>query len=537
MPYQRGVERTQTQLLPPSVEEYVAADAPVRVIDAFVESLDLEELGFVRARPAALGRPGYHPGDLLRLYIYGYLNRIRSSRRLEAEANRNLEVMWLLRGLRPDFKTIADFRRHNTLCFKGVLREFNLLCRKLNLLAAEIVAIDGSKFKASNNFRKSYTAGQLRDLIQKIDQGIAKYLEALDQADSEAEGAGGGPGQGSGGPRSALDKEKRVRDFQRKLADLQQEKEECASLLEELTKDEAFAKRGDIARTDRDSRRMKRGNGAGTLVGYNVQVAVDGKHGLILAGEVVTEANDFNQLSSMAAAALAVLEETGKPAPAAQTEPLEVTPVEVTQAKPLALLADSGYCEADELAACEAMTFESGAQTRGVEAFVPRRRGSQGQGAKDNTGKPAAVFPKDQFHYDAASDLYLCPAGQQLPRVRERLRNGKLNYLYKTHACTGCALKALCTTTKYRSLTRRANEAAVERARERVKTKPEMMAKRHELVERVFGTLRLGGHHEFLTRGLVNVRGEFSLSSLGYNLRRCLNILGVPTLVAHLKPV
>src|SRR5213594_2608601 len=191
MSYLRGPDRSEVQLLPPCLDDYVGPGAPARFIDAFVEGLDFQALGFTHAQPAVTGRPPYHPADLLKLYLYGYLNRIRSSRRLEAEAARNLELMWLLRGVRPDFKTIADFRKDNRAAFKGLFKDFNLLCRKLELFGAELVAIDGSKFKALNNSRRYYTQEQLGELINRIESRIEEYLGELDQQDDQMQGLPG----------------------------------------------------------------------------------------------------------------------------------------------------------------------------------------------------------------------------------------------------------------------------------------------------------------------------------------------------------
>src|SRR6266850_327078 len=193
MSYIAGTDRQQVLLFPETVEDYIAPDNPVRFLDAFVANLDLQALGFVHATPAPTGRPPYHPGDLLKLYLYGYLNRIRSSRRLEAEAGRNLELMWLLRGLGPDFKTIADFRKDHRKAFKPLFREFNLLCRKLDLFGAELVAIDGSKFKAVNNIGRHYTQEQVQELVKKVEERIDNYLNQLDQQDQESAGMAGQP--------------------------------------------------------------------------------------------------------------------------------------------------------------------------------------------------------------------------------------------------------------------------------------------------------------------------------------------------------
>lgn len=306
MNYRKGPDRSQTQLLPPCLEDYVAAEAPVRFIEAFVEGLDLKELGFQRAEPNATGRPPYDPGDLLKLYVYGYLNRIRSSRRLEAEAKRNVELMWLLRSLAPDFKTIADFRKENRACFKGVLKQFNLLCRKLDLFGAELVAIDGSKFKACNNPRRFLTPKQLSELLTQVDARIEQYLEQLEHNDLEAEG-------------TAPNTSKQA--LAEKISALRERKGQYEQWINDLSQ----SKQRTIGVTDPESRLQMTGQ-----VGYNVQVAVDAKHDLIIESQVVQETNDLQQLSAMAQAAQGQLS-----APA------------------LKVVADAGYHSAPEVAACE----------------------------------------------------------------------------------------------------------------------------------------------------------------------------------------
>ena len=476
MSYHRGPDRSQTQLLPPCVEDYVAPDAPVRFIDAFVEGLDFSTLGFLHAQPAPTGRPPYHPADLLKLYLYGYLYRLRSSRRLEAEAARNLELIWLLRGVRPDFKTIADFRKDNRACFTKVFKQFNLLCRRLDLFGAELVAIDGAKFKAVNHPRRHYTQAQLQELLAKIEARIEQYLAELDGQDAAAEGAGGAP------PPAAL---------QEKIEQLRARRGRYDELLGEL----AASGQSEVSLTDGDSRGMLR-----VGVGYNVQTAVDGKHDLIVAAEVVQAANDEGQLSGMAAAAKAEL----------GVEQLKV-------------VADAGYHEAQQLEACE---------TAGIETYVPVPGRTSGQSRDGRT-----VYPKEAFRYDAARDGYHCPGGQELTRRRTRTRRGKTFHEYANRAaCRGCALRAACTARAYREIERLVNEAVVERQAARVAAAAAVVARRKEIVEHVFGTLRNWGHDTFLMRGLANVRAEFSLSALSYNLRRVLSVVGVAALLVAVTP-
>lgn len=476
MSHIKGVDRRQTQLLPPTVEEYVAEEAAVRFIDAFVDSLDMTALGFSRTRPAATGRPGYDPRVILKLYLYGYLQRVRSSRRLEAEGLRNLEVMWLLSGLRPDHKTIADFRKDHRACFKEVFREFNLLCRKLDLFGAELIAIDGAKFKAVNSSRRHYTAEQLAELVTQIDARIDDYLGRLDAEDAAATDTPAAPTRA---------------ELEAKITSLRERRGDYQDLQQQLTQ----SGQSEVSLTDPDSRGQKK-----VGVGYNVQIAVDAKHDLIVAPEVVQDQNDLAQLHPMAAAAQSEL----------GSEKLQVA-------------ADTGYHEAKQLEKCE---------QAGIETYIPAKEGTAGRAPGGIT-----VYPKSEFTYDATKDVYRCPAGEELNhgyqgRNRDKLRE----YYYNSAACAGCVQRAACTTAKYRKISRLENEAVVERQAARVAANPEVVAQRKTIVEHVFGTLRMWGHDEFLCRGLAAVRAEFSLSALSYNLRRALNLVGVEKLLAALAP-
>jgi len=479
MSYWRGPDRTQVEMLPACVEDYVAENAPARFIDAFVEELDFQALGFVHAQPAHTGRPPYHPADLLKLYLYGYLHRIRSSRRLEAEAQRNLEVIWLLRSLRPDFKTIADFRKNNRRAFKPLFRQFNLVCRQMGLFAAELVAIDGAKFKALNHSRRHYTQEQLAELLGKIESRIEAYLEQLDTQDEEAQGAASGP------PAAEL---------RQKIEQLKAAKGRYDKLVEELQGNP----QPEVSLTDPDSRKMKGAHGE-HFIGYNVQLAVDAKHDLIVTQEVVQDASDRNQLAPVAKetkAALGVAD--------------------------LKVVADKGYHEADQLEACE---------QAGIETFVSPQGTTTGQG-KDGQ----RIFPKERFSYDATRDRYLCPAGQSLDRRSQSQSRGKEWIHYDNpNACRQCALKPQCSTGTHRKIGRRVNQAVVERALERVQAHPEIVVERKTIVEHVFGSLRIWHHDQFLLRGLEKVRAEFSLSALVYNLRRVINLVSLDQLRSAAK--
>ena len=474
MSYLRGADRSEVQLLPPCLDEYVPADSACRFIDAYVEGLDFQALGFVRAHPAATGRPGYHPADLLKLYLYGYLNRVRSSRRLEAEAGRNLEVLWLLRGWRPDFKTIADFRKDNRAAFKPLFKQFNLLCRKLSLFGAELVAIDGSKFKADSSGYRRYTPEQLRELITKIENRIDDYLSRCDDSDD----AGGG---GAGGD-----------DLQDKLQWLRQNQGHYQELLDELEQ----SGQKEISHPDADARLMMGPHGY--VLGYNVQVAVDAKHDLIAAQDVVQSASDTGQLAVMAVEAR-----------------------ETTGAVALKAVADKGFYHGAQLEACE---------HAGIEPVVPKPTTAV---QRDAQGRP--VFGPERFLYDPCLAAYLCPAGQSLSCVGHYESAGhRMAYYQNRKACRSCPVRSQCTPGSYRTIARSAHQETLERTAQRVKQNPQLLEKRKGIVEHVFGFMRLSGHDRFLLRGLEKVRAEFSLSALTYNLRRVINLLGVKVLLAAL---
>lgn len=474
MSYLRGADRSEVQLLPPCLDEYVPADSACRFIDAYVEGLDLSALGFGRAQPAATGRPGYHPADLLKLYLYGYLNRVRSSRRLEAEAARNLEVIWLLRGLRPDFKTIADFRKDNRAAFKPLFKQFNLLCRKLGLFGAELVAIDGSKFKADSSGYHRYTPEQLRELMAKIENRIDDYLSRCD--DQNDEGGGGACGG----------------DVQDKLEWLRQNKGRYQQWLDQLEQ----TGQKEISHPDADARLMMGPHGY--VLGYNAQVAVDAKHDLIVAQDVVQSASDTGQLAVMA-----------------------VEAKEQTKAVKLKAVADKGFYHGAQLEACEHAD---------IEPVVPKPTAAV---QRDAQGR--RVFGPELFVYDPLLDNYRCPAGQNLCSVGHYESAGhRMTYYQNRTACRHCPLRSQCTPGSWRTIARSIHQGAMERTARRVEQNPQLLKKRKGIVEHVFGFMRLSGHDRFLLRGLEKVRAEFSLSALTYNLRRVINLLGVKALLAAL---
>jgi len=487
-----GHDRSQTLLLPESLDEYVSPENPVRFIDAFVDGLDLAAAGFVRVTPKATGRPGYDPNDLLKLYIYGYLNRVRSSRRLEAETNRNLEVIWLLRHLKPDFKTIADFRRLNHKAFRPVFRQFVLLCRQMDLFGRELLAVDGTRIKAVNNKDRNFTRASLTKFIELADAKLDDYLQRMDQGDeAEAKTAGS-----------------RVKNLAEKIAAIRARRTRCKEMLAHLDK----TGQDQISLTDPDSRAMAAHTHV--AVGYNVQVAVDVKHKLIVEQQVTNQVVDmgkagqrFRQAQLGGMARRGMLTQTAEPA----KELLGVETIDV--------VADKGYFKIEDIEACE---------NAGMVPYVPRPQ--RGPSVR------AGLFRKDEFSYDAKSDSYTCPAGQRLHSHASSMQRGlkRTHYVNKL-ACDACAIRARCTAGKFRAVSRLENEAVLDRMQERLAKRPGVLDRRRETVEHPFGAIKQWMNQgAFLMRGLQNVRAEFSLTALAYNLRRVLNIVSFADLMAAL---
>ena len=461
-----GQSRTQTVLLPECIEDFVAEDNPVRVIEAFVEILDLGTLGFESVNAAATGRPAYHPSVLLKIYLYGYLNRIQSSRRLERETQRNVELMWLTGRLRPDFKTIADFRKDNGPAIRNVCRQFVVLCRKLELFSQAVVAIDGSKFKAVNNRDKNFTSAKMQRRMAAINESIERYLTSMDTAD-RAE------------PEVAALKKGRLQD---KIDALKQQMQELQAI--EVKMNAAADKQ--VSLTDPDARSMK--NREGGIVGYNVQTAVDAEHHLIVAHEVVTDGVDRDQLAPMAEQARQAI----------GTEALTV-------------VADRGYFKSEQILECT---------KAGITPLVPKPLTSN--------SRAEGRFDKQDFIYVAADDEYRCPAGERAIRRFTTVENGLTIHKYWSSACPRCPIRAQCTTSDYRRITRWEHEAVLETMQERLDRQPDIMRVRRQTAEHPFGTLKLWmGASHFLTRTLQHVRTEMSLHVLAYNLKRVMRILGI----------
>ncbi|MBS0435759.1 IS1182 family transposase [Roseateles sp.] len=471
-----GEERSQVTLLPECLDDYIAEDNPIRVVDAFVEELQLHKLGFEGAQPAATGRPSYHPAVLLKIYIYGYLNRIQSSRRLEREAQRNVELMWLTGRLAPDFKTIADFRKDHGDAIRKVCREFVLLCRRLKLFTDGIVAIDGSKFKAVNNRDKNFTDRKLQARMEQLEQSIQRYLVELDRADRDA---------------SAV-LPSRVAHLKEKIAKVKDQMRALGQIGDQMEASEDHQ----ISLTDPDARSMATsGRGTG-IVGYNVQTAVDAKHHMIVAHEVTNVGHDRDQLAAMAKLAKQAI---GQPK--------------------LIALADRGYFEGYEILECE---------RAGIATLVPKP-------ATSNSAFEGR-FDKRDFVYDARRDEYRCPAGQVAVRRFTTIEHGKTLHKYWTSACPSCPIKSQCTPSPYRRITRWEHEDVLDMVQERLDALPEAARLRRQTVEHVFGTLKawMGSTH-FLTKTLPRVRTEMSLQVLAYNMKRAIKVLGTARLIATMR--
>jgi len=469
-----GIDRSQTLLFPEAIDDYVGPDNPVRFIDAFVDGLDLAAAGFARVAPEKTGRPGDAPGDLLKLYIYGYLNRVRSSRRLEAECHRNVEVIWLLRALKPDFKTIADFRADNRKAFRAVFRQFVVLCRKLDLFGRELLGVDGTRIKAVNNKDRNYTKNSLEKFIKAVDERLDEYLKRLDEDDAAEAGTGGS----------------RTKNLAEKIEALRTKRDRFGALLNDLKRS------GDdqISLTDPDSRAMAAHTKVG--VGYNIQIAVDAKNKMIVEQAVSNQVVDMGLLTQTAEAARDILE----------VEQIDV-------------VADKGYYKIEDIEACE---------KAGMTPYVPRPQ--RGPAVREG------FFRKDEFRYDAERDAYICPAGQVLAtRYESKLRDLKKFDYSNRAACLVCAIRSRCTK-DYRKVSRLENEAVLDRMAARLKTRPEILNTRREIVEHPFGSIKQWMNQgAFLTRGLDKVRAEFSLTALVYNMRRAINILGVEEMMKAMQ--
>ena len=472
-----GEDRSQSTLFPERLDDFIGADNPVRVVDVFVEELDLFDLGFERVNPRATGRPSYHPAVLLKLYVYGYLNQLQSSRRLERESSRNVEVMWLCARLVPDHKTIADFRKNNGPAIRKVCARFVELCRTVGLLADASVAIDGSKFKAVNNRDRNFTRVKMQRRMAQIEESVTRYLQQLDSADRQE-------------PSLALES-KAIR-LTEKIAKLKQEMQR----LEVLNAEMLDRPDRQISLTDPDARSMATSGRGSGVVGYNVQASVDTTHHLIVTHDVTNSGSDRAQLARMGKKTKVVL-----------------------GADTLDVVADRGYFTSTEILAC-------------VEADItvtlpkPMTSGSRSKGR----------FVKQDFRYVTDEDVYICPAGERLKYYYTNEEKGLTLRRYWFNDCQACAIKDKCTTAKQRRITRWEHEHLLEDVQRRLDENPQAMRQRRETVEHPFGTIkaRMGATH-FAMKTLKNVRTEMALHVLAYNLTRVMNILGPGPLMQAIR--
>ncbi|TFZ56585.1 IS1182 family transposase [Methylorubrum sp. Q1] len=475
-----GEDRQQITLLPDCLDDYIAADNPVRFVEVFVDELDLGALGFAGAVPEATGRPAYHPATLLKIYLYGYLNRVPSSRRLERESQRNVELIWLTGRLMPDFKTLADFRKDNGPAIQAVCAQFVVLCRRLNLFSKAVVAVDGSKFKAVNNRDKNFTAAKVEARLAQVEASIGRYLAALDRADRE--------------PSDIA--EARTTRLKEKIAGLRAQMQ----VLQARGQQVEAAPDGQVSLTDPDARSMATsGKGTG-MVGYNVQAAVDAEHHLIVAHAVTNVGSDRAQLA-----------------------PMGLLAQEATGCATLTVLADRGYLNGEQVLACEGT---------GVLPCVPKTL-TPGHAKR-------GLFTGQDFVYDAKRDHYICPAGQHLTkgvtRSDRRADGDEMDHYRNLTACLGCPLKPRCTPAETRRVKRWVHEGVLDAMQERLDRMPDAMKIRRQTVEHPFGTLKawMGATH-FLTRTLAKVRTEMSLQVLAYNMKRMIQIFGVGPLMRAIR--
>ena len=467
-----GESRNQGSLLPDTLDDYVADDHPVRVIDAFIDNLDLVDLGFSKATTKSTGRKPYNPADLLKLYVYGYLNQVRSSRRLEKECHRNLEVIWLMKRLSPDFKTIADFRKENASAIKGACQAFIQCCRQADVLTGRLVAIDGSKFKAAASKDRALTRKQLRERRKRVERLVDMYLDQLAKADGENNNV-----------------EMESDRVQRALERLEAEGVQLDDIESEMDE----RKSNQHCSTEPDAKLMRSGR-EGIVLGYNVQTAVDTDSGLIVHHDVTDRSADTQDLQPMAEGAKEALE-----------------------AESLAVVADAGYSNGEQQAACE---------TQDIKVAVPSRRAVNNQSLE--------FFQKSEFHYDEKRNSFTCPAGEELQYTTYSSKDK--THLYSRRGCSSCPLQPKCTKADRRWVSRHFHEAAFAASEARLAENPGLMGVRMAAVERPFAVLKqIMGFRRFLCRGIDGAKAEMGLGILSYNLARIVNEVGVPRLLAAMR--
>ena len=472
--YIEGTDRGQTTLFPDRLEDWICEDNPVRVIDLFVNEVDLTEIGFARTCPAPTGRPGYHPSVLLKLFIYGYLNRVPSSRALEREAGRNVEVMWLTGRLAPDHKTIADFRRDNGDAIRQTCAQFVELCRRIGVLKGDCVAIDGSKFKAVNNRDKNFTTGKVASRIAHLEASVERYIDEMVRIDRQEEG------------EARLEK---LANLHRRYGRIRQE----IQRLQDMDRALKNSTDNQISLTDPDSRSMATSAKGSGFVGYNAQAAVDTETHLIVTHDVINDGHDREQLSPMAKRAKTAL---GR--------------------NEMSAVADKGYFSGREILACH---------QDGITTTLPR--------PETSGNRKKGMYVKADFAYDADADVYRCPAGETLTYRYTTEEAGLVVRRYWASVCQTCPLKARCTTGKERRITRWEHEHLVDAMRDRMSRDPALMSLRRSTVEHPFGTIKawMGATH-FRMRRLKNVRTEMAFHVLAYNIKRMIALIGVRGLLA-----
>jgi len=468
MSYIKGSDRNQIILFPEVIDDYITEENQVRFIDVFVNKLDISAFKYSQSKN--IGRPSYNPKDLLKLYIYGYLNAIRSSRKLEKETHRNIELFWLVEKLRPDFKTIADFRKDNKEAIRQVFREFTLICKNLKLFGRELIAVDGSKFAAVNSKKKAFTKDKLKEKLEAIDKHIKDYLDELDENDDE---------------ESDIDNPTR-KELEEKIKSLENRKNEYQKLQEQLESSEDTQ----ICLTDPDSRMMKTAGG-GRDVCYNIQIAVDAKHNIIVDYDTTNHENDLNELSN-----------------------ISIKAKEVLGVETIETLADKGYYTNSEVKKCI---------DNGIIPYVPKPRVQNAKG----------YFSKGDFRYDKDKDLYVCPNSCELSHRKNRNDKGLKFKIYQGKTCNNCVLKPKCTKNKRgRMIERWEHEEIMEEMEIRLKGNQEKFKKRQSTVEPVFGTLKRNFNQGyFLMKGIPKVNAEFGLSALAYNIKRAINEVGIQKLI------
>jgi transposase len=483
--YVEGTHRSQRIFLPDTLDEYVSQENPVRFIDAFVDRLDLKKLGFQHSEPNEEGRPPYDPRDMLKLYVYGYLNQIRSSRKLERECHRNVEVLWLMKKLAPDFKTIADFRKENVDCIKPVFKEFIYLCRSLDLFGAELVAIDGSKFKAVNSTKRNLNEKTLAERLRRVEERITAYLKEMEENDK------------------ADDRRKKSRRAEKLKEKVEKLEEKMREYLRIQVGMKATGQK-EVSLTDPDARLM-RVDSQKLDVCYNIESAVDSKNHLIVDYDTINNSDDHNQLAKMADRVK-----------------------ETLQVSRLAVTADKGFYDGKQLQECE---------RNGIMTYVPIQRES----INKTVGVPEPEFYTRRFHYDPLTDTYACPAGHRLGfwNYTSIGKTGTPGRLYRTGACATCPFRSRCTRNRRGRIVFRAEyQSAIDRLRTRLDSEDgvEKLNRRKELAEHPFGTMKRAFNQGYLLlKGLRKVNGEVGFTMLAYNMRRAINILGTKTLIASLQ--